>query len=435
MQNLWKKIVNNAWLKIVSIVFACILWLVVVNVDNPQVTHTFKASVKVLNEEVITDSNSVYNVLDDTQIVSFAVTGPRSIIESLSSSDFTATADMNDIEWNVGLVPIVVKANKYETQLDIDTRSRNLKVSIEDLATQSFVVSVNTSGTPLSGFAEGDVMAQPTTVTISGPKSKVEKINKVTATINVEGAYSEQTATAMPVIYDENGEEVNEDNLTVTPSSISLKASILATKEVPIKVTTEGEVAEGYTMTGVEAVPDSIVIKGEKDVLNTVNAIEIPSGEMDVTGATKTLDKQVSITQYLPDNIALYDSDFASIAVTAVVEKLQTKTLLLPTADIMVRNLASEYQIVYNAENVSISVTGLSSDIENMTVDKISAYIDVEGLGAGNINVTATVTLPSNITLTEELKVEGEIQAIADEGSTDVDGTATGDDLGDNTGN
>ncbi|MCD8148354.1 MAG: hypothetical protein LUE92_02080, partial [Clostridiales bacterium] len=110
-------VTNNFWLKILSIVFAVILWLVIVNVEDPEKSVSFSVSVDIVNTEYLTDIGKTYEVLDDTDTISFTVTGQRSIVENLSASDFKAVANMENIDDSMSMVPIVITATSYSSQL------------------------------------------------------------------------------------------------------------------------------------------------------------------------------------------------------------------------------------------------------------------------------------------------------------------------------
>ena len=45
-------------------------------------------------------------------------------------------------------------------------------------------------------------------------------------------------------------------------------------------------------------------------VLNKVDAIEIPAGQLNITGLTSDLTKTVNIADFLPDGVRLADSSF-----------------------------------------------------------------------------------------------------------------------------
>ena len=92
-----KRLTNNWGLKLFSIIFAILLWLVVVNVDNPVKTNTFdNIPVKLQNTNLVTDEGLVYEVLDSTDTVTVSVSAPRSYLELLSKDDIVAVADFNN---------------------------------------------------------------------------------------------------------------------------------------------------------------------------------------------------------------------------------------------------------------------------------------------------------------------------------------------------
>ena len=83
-----KWLTNNLGLKAISILVAMVLWLIVVNIDDPDKTRTFtNIEVQVLNEDAIEDSGKVYNILDNSNMVTVDVTGPRSYLKDLTASD------------------------------------------------------------------------------------------------------------------------------------------------------------------------------------------------------------------------------------------------------------------------------------------------------------------------------------------------------------
>ena len=64
---------DNIGLKILAAVFAVGLWLIVVNVDNPNQTRTFSAPVTVINEEVLTEAGRYYTIPDGNNMVKLSL--------------------------------------------------------------------------------------------------------------------------------------------------------------------------------------------------------------------------------------------------------------------------------------------------------------------------------------------------------------------------
>ncbi len=78
---------KNLSLKILSVVAAFLFWLVIINVTDPTTVKTFYGiPVQVLNENVITSANQVYEI-ESGDSVDITVKGKRRFIHSLSNNN------------------------------------------------------------------------------------------------------------------------------------------------------------------------------------------------------------------------------------------------------------------------------------------------------------------------------------------------------------
>jgi len=85
-------------LKLLSLLFSVVLWLVVVNIADPEATKTFSVPVNIQNKEVIEQMGKVPDVIGDTDIAVFSISGPRSYVEEMNADDFTVTADLSQVD-------------------------------------------------------------------------------------------------------------------------------------------------------------------------------------------------------------------------------------------------------------------------------------------------------------------------------------------------
>ena len=79
-----KRLTANWGLKLVSLIFAVIVWFFVTNIDDPitSVRYT-NIPVTLKNTNLITDQGQVYTILDGSDTISsVTLFAPRSIIES-----------------------------------------------------------------------------------------------------------------------------------------------------------------------------------------------------------------------------------------------------------------------------------------------------------------------------------------------------------------
>ena len=73
------KLTRNLGLKVMAFIFSALLWLIVVNVDDPVNQQTFSnIEVTFANEDIITQQGNVYQVLDGSTVTA-VVSARRSV--------------------------------------------------------------------------------------------------------------------------------------------------------------------------------------------------------------------------------------------------------------------------------------------------------------------------------------------------------------------
>ena len=115
-----KKLTNNLGLKILALFFSVILWLIVVNINDPVVAMSFSGiEVEIRNADSITSQGKVYEILEGNTKIDVVVRAKRSIIDSLSKENIRAIADMEELTF-MDTVGISLSTNKYNDKLDND---------------------------------------------------------------------------------------------------------------------------------------------------------------------------------------------------------------------------------------------------------------------------------------------------------------------------
>ncbi len=403
-----KKLTHNLGLKIISALFAIILWLVVVNTIDPVETKTFSnIQVSVENESVIENQDKVYDIIDNSDTISVSVKGRRSALEALKSTDFLAVADMKEMIV-IDTVPIEVTVTKYNDKLEeVIPKTKTLKISIEDSATKQFAINTNISGTPGDGFAVGDISCNPSVLKVTGAASVVNKISKVAVTVDVDGMTDTINTSATPKFYDSDGDAIESTSLEYKTGDIEVSVDLLKTKEIELDFGFKGTPADDYQCVGTVCSPDTITIAGEDEDLATVNAISITNNEVDVTGATANVQQVIDITTLLPSSVRLVDASEASVLVTAIIEKMQTKNIEITMDSIALQNPPTNYIASYaNTDNVIIEIKGLAEVISQISASNITASVDLS-----KIKDAGTKTLPVAIALTDgiEAQVAGDV--------------------------
>ncbi len=333
---------RNIGLKILALVFSLFLWFFVVSVNDPEQTQTFTAAVQVTNADVLEQTGEYYQVADGKTTVTFQATAKRSILDKLTSADFTATADMNFLDREKGRIPVEISVNRYVTQVNLSTRARYLNVVIGEKTSSKFVIEGEVKGAPADGFAVSSVAVSPNIITVDGPSTKVKQISRVVATVDVDGMSKDVTEAVVPTFLDENGDAIDTSDLTINLSSVQVTAEINSVKAVAIKVDTTGELGEGLELDKISTDPSTVTIVGSSSILNDITDITIPSTVVDLSTITEDFETTVDITRYLPDGVSLLNSKEGTVKIQVDVISHQEKVFVVPTANITLTNVADK---------------------------------------------------------------------------------------------
>ena len=381
-QKIIRALTKDVGLKILAIIFSFLLWLIVVNIDDPTQTRTFTSVVTVTNESVLKEAGKLYEVKDGVNTVSFRVTAKRSIIEKLSPSDFSAVADMNNLE-NEERIPVTITAKSYAIHITISSKQNYLYVVLEDETTQRFVINAQTTGTLESGLAVETVTCSPTVITVKGPEAVVSTIESVVATANVTGVTSNFTESVIPKLYNSSGEEVESEDLSLSVSTVDVSVGFSHTKTVDIVVKTSGTLAEGLTLGSIKTDPASVMITGEASDLNDVTSITIPDTVINLSDLSGSFTTTVDITPYIPENVTLTDGSNTKVTIYVLMESESASTAELSGSNVELRNIPEGIGVSLATTEFTVNVFGTEAALAALDVSHIKGYIDCSSLTVG----------------------------------------------------
>ncbi|MCH5252473.1 MAG: hypothetical protein J1F22_05815 [Lachnospiraceae bacterium] len=398
------KAMSNLVLKIISIIAAFLFWLVIINITDPTTSMTFHdIPVEVLNENVITSANQVYEI-EDGDKVEVTVRGKRSFVERLTEDDFTATADLSQLS-KVNAVNIHVKLNKTsKSNVEVDWGNAVMKVKLEKRVTRKFKVEVAHQGELSENYVLGEMVARPNIVEVSCGESKFKKIDHVGVMVMLNGESGDFESEYSPILYDEDGDALDGTNVTFSNNRIQVSTKVLATKLVPIHVDTTGAPAEGYRLIQTDYKPESIRVSGSNEALEEDISIRIP---IDVSGAKKDVEREIVLSEYLPANLTVVD-DIETVSVRCEIERNGRRTFTLTATDIAVKNLPTNCTMEFEDANTRHSVTllGEEENLAEMSLSDLGAYVDLSGLGAGTHLLDVQFGLPVSVKLKNKIRVK-----------------------------
>lgn len=384
---MWRKITRNWGLKLGSVIFAIMLWIIVTNINDPVLTYKiYNVPVTITNTDAITSKGEVFEVLDGTDKIDVVtITATRSIIDSLDDSNVIATADMNNLTMQ-NTIAIKLSTNKYSDKLEsikgsIDT----VKLNVEDKKTVTMALTTSTSGDVGKGYQIGDITTEQNLVRISGPASVIDKVKKAGVDVDVTGFTSDISTVVDIKLYDADGKGLSTDGITMNISAVRVKVEILETKSVPLAFKVSGSAAEGFQANGViDSDPDTVTVAGKSSIVGKTESIQITEDALNITGQTENMTSTVDIHDYLPTGLKLADGSFdGKVKVVVHIEKEEEKKLTIVGSKITVKGIPDGMTAVLenkNDENDGYEVTfrGLASDVSKLSADTVTAVADLD---------------------------------------------------------
>lgn len=420
-----KKITDNLSLKIMSVAVAVVVWLIVVNIDNPVGTNYYTiTNVELINKEYVESSDTIRKMCmpeENQDTVRVAITADKKTRDKIRVSDISAVADLQQavsLDTNPVMVPITVTCSVSGIGPgDIKVTPQNLSVNLDEKETQEFVVNVTRGDTkPGKDYEVGSLTANPEKVRITGPKSLVNKIDKVNAAIELNGKTQDFTQEVTLSIIDKNQEALSDSEMNSL--RIENNAQVIVTAKlwkirqgVKISAGYVGTPAEGYQAGMIKTVPDTISVAGSTEGLETLaandNVITIPSESIDISGESSDVEKKISLKDLLPDNVKLTSDSSEDVWVTVSILPEGSREFSFPTKEIEVKNKPDDLQVTFETAQIAIRIKSDSKDLDDLDVTKdIKASIDLEDKEEGNYEVPVTVSLPDGYEIVENVSTE-----------------------------
>ncbi|MCD8148651.1 MAG: hypothetical protein LUE92_03600, partial [Clostridiales bacterium] len=292
---------------------------------------------------------------------------------------------------SMSMVPIVITATSYSSQLEITKRNSYLLLNVENVVSDTYDIEVVTEGEPASGCYVSSVTASPETVSVSGPESVIDQIASAQVTLDVSGAAQTTSSTENLVFLDADGNEVSQDRLTLdeAEAGVVATAKILMSKEVDLSFEVTGEPEDGYRYNGeMESDVNSVTLIGDWDTLNALDGLSISSTQLSVDGATETVTAVIHLPDYLPDGVSLASDEEEDVTVTIVIEAQTTVEVEMPVSNITCTGLADGLELSYNSDTATVRITGYEEDLTAINGESIYGTLDASDLEAGTYNAT-----------------------------------------------
>lgn len=409
-KTLQKILTNNLLLKIVALVIASIVWLAVININDPtKIVTISNIPISIINEEIITSNNQVYTV-SSKQYVDVTISGRRSVIENLSASSFVAEASMEELSVTNSIpVSVSIKNKNIANKVTISKQSvSQIMLDIEKIVEKSYAVEASTTGVVDKNYELGEVELGKNVVGISAPESVHERIDSVVVKVNVDGAAADFSDKYKVLLLDKDGKQISKKyNIVLSNNRIQATVRVYKLKTVPIVVETVGNPADGYEIESIETNPEEITLAGPAYIINEIEEIKISGQDVDITGLTTDVEKTVNLIDYLVSGV--YIRGEAEVQLSIKVEGYINKKFTIKASDIGLKELPPEYAAEIISRNVEITLSGKEKDFEGVSESDLKVSVNLKNAKEGRKNIEITAEIPDGLELVKANKVKVKI--------------------------
>ena len=400
---------NNIGLKFLAVLIALVLWLAIVNVNDPEKTITVSnIPISVTNESAITSRDMVYNVKSE-EYLNITVSGKRSIVSNLSAEDFRATASLKELS-KVNSIPVDVttKNASLGRKITIVKQSaQTILVDVENVEEKDFTdLVVEYTGKVADGYVAGLSSMSTDEVTVKAPTSIIDKIKKVAVRCSLDGTNTNISKKCPVILYDKNDKEIKSDEIELSDKKIRVNVNVLRAKQVPISTINKDELgkpADGYVVDDVILSSDSITVYGSEESLDSIESLDIQD-DIDVSDAKGDVTQNIDVTGKLPKGLSV--SGESTITVKVLIKKLITRTFEYDASEVSLNDLSSDLDVQLVTKKVKVTLQGEEEVISQLTKDDIAISADLGKVKEGTTTVHVDVAVPDNTTLMNNVTIK-----------------------------
>ena len=414
---------NRKILRIIcSILVALIIWAYV----DEEKTINVKMAVNDLPVEfagedtTLADKNLMLLAGYDTT-VDLVLKGPRKVLWKLDKDEIRIVADtsvIQDIGTQTLKYDVVYPDNVQRSQIQVESASLySITVAVGELYTKEVPVHCEVTGEVAGGYIAEEMVLDPAVLVLRAQRDALLNVSYAKIHVNINGIKETMIRTVEYQLYDYNDIPIDDATIRVASRLIQVTMPVKAVKEVPLRLNFVEAV--GSTMQQVEYTiePSAVVrLQGDKQILDSIESIVLDTIYLQDLDEDQTLEYTISV----PEGTEIADGN-ANFTVQITMTGVSERRVNSP--NFVCANVGEGLQAVVETESLSVSIRGLTGEVDAVGGDDLLMTVDLSG-----ITEAGTYTLPVSVVVNgyQNVGIKGSYQVIvtvqpADQGTTPND--------------
>lgn len=373
---------NNWVLKIISLLFAFMLWSYVITSENPTRTMTVRnVKVSIVGSEELASKD----LMLDTEIyeklyVDVKISGQQNELKKVTAEDIVATLDVSSF---VAANSYNVKVDAKIPDIDVSVSSispKEIRVEVQEILTKEIPVTLDWEDVvPPEGYIIEPIVSTDV-VTVSGARANIEKISSAVIRAPEEEFTESVKKKYNVLLLDESGKALSSDVLIDGVPTVDVQINVYRLVGIDTEQAVDAitGVAQGYEIVDVSFEKPEVAIAGKSNVIEAVNQVKIKP--ISVNGANKSVVVEAELQSI--DGVEFPKGSMVTMHVQIRENQLE-KTF--NDVDIQVMNAPANAKVTLSmSKATSVKLSGNKSLIDPLRVRDIYLYVDIAELSSGN---------------------------------------------------
>ncbi|MFC4737970.1 YbbR-like domain-containing protein [Bacillus daqingensis] len=395
------RLFSKGWfIKLASIVIAIMLFLMVNMDTQPQQAGAGLPIPGVTDGERVLEEvplnvyydDEQYVLTDAPETVQVVLRGPNSALTLGQATQGQQEIYIDLENEEAGTHYERIQHRGFPPDLRVSIVPLTVQVSLQERQTASYPVDIQILNEEelAEGYTIGEPEASPGTIDVTAASGMLEQVAQVRAAVDVSGRSESFTDTASVVLYDESG---NELGINTDPPAVDVTVPITSpNKSVPLRLSRNGELADGLAIDSVSLDPEEVTIYGPVDVLNDISVIDLDELDLEELEGDTTLTVPVPV----PDGVERVEPGEVTVEIDTTAEQERE----FSSFSIDVESLPDDWTFHFPGNEdgtFTLRALGSTEQLDRISRDDLEASVDVDGLEEGTHMVPLAIGGPQNV--------------------------------------
>lgn len=392
--------------KIICLLLSFGLWIYISNVENPVRSVEIKnIPVELVNLDSLENSNFALSG-NQKYTVDLKIEGPSTDVIKVKPEDFKIIADISTYALKTGENIVPVQIISYPENVTIKNNGfLGIKVELEDLVSRDIAIQSRVKLKYNDNIYEISKKITPSSVTVQGAKSIVDKISSAVIDGEENGISTDFEKSYDIKFLDSKGEEVKNIYSKIDKAKLSVVVS--SGKSVPINLKTTETPKAGLELMGYELSSNYVNIIGSSDSLANIKSVDTETVDISNLNDTSELDVKL----ILPEGVKVTSGqEYVKVKVILKVkENINENNNKTLNIKVNFNNLKDNLILESSSEKVSVTISGTQSELEKIDESSLTAVVDLSAVtdeGTYYYDPEVSFNSPTSTTIDNIGKVE-----------------------------